>query len=661
MPPPGFDDIVKRFFVQDNDPILADDDEQTSKALRVPATTEGNIVDYLIDGHEYFGMLRQEIATLLAGAGERFLYLTNWHFGLASVDPRNSTHIDGSVSAWNASISLDAFKLEDGQPGATFMKDDLVQLAAQGVDVRTLVWVNPLHFSSEKAAAASGYMSFNLHSIVSTQWLRDQPAFRSNDAYKKLLLNTLCHPIGSMHMKMAICGDENGFRAYVSGLDLVSNRVASRGHNTGLWHDVGVRVQGAGALSCYNFFRQLYNEQVGRKVQVFRIDQKEIVSHYGKEVDLVRQRTLPPAVAGTQHIQLLRTLPQMNFFPSRQGTIQVPYLSDIPVLSQAIIGLLTCIFKLIAGYGQDEFSFAPGGVFEFRTAMRKAIAHAEHYIYIEDQAMYNMELMDWLHAQMVAKPNLKLIMVHGGDPADPPNTFMPHAINAHLVRDRPDLGSRVAFYEAAQTMHAKLTIIDDTWAAVGSANAFKRSFYTDGECSVAVLDESAVTFAQRLRAALWGEHCDLLNDALSYAAFLDLDASIALWDPLWGPNIPFSLAKRFTRLQVPFVVCDKAPGLISVTSQDKRVVGQGTAWSNALIGKSLKVVGEHHVYRIEAVNSSTELHLALKKDPSKGYQGNTGSNKAYLVEQPGRWLLDELPAFDGVKYAQSDADSRLDY
>ena len=93
-------------------------------------------------------------------------------------------------------------------------------------------------------------------------------------------------------------------------------------------------------------------------------------------------------------------------------------------------------------------------------------------------------------------------------------------------------------------------------------------------------------------------------------------------------------------------------------------VGQGTAWSNALVGRPLKLVDEPAVYNVVAVDSLTQLRISVRHAPEPiipGYQGNTGSGKAYLLGQPGKWLADKLPAFDGVAYAQLDADSRLNY
>jgi phosphatidylserine/phosphatidylglycerophosphate/cardiolipin synthase-like enzyme len=75
-------------------------------------------------------------------------------------------------------------------------------------------------------------------------------------------------------------------------------------------------------------------------------------------------------------------------------------------------------------------------------------------------------------------------------------------------------------------VHAKLCVIDDVWATVGSANLNVRSWAHDSELSVAILDEQRDTrppadpgglgdgarrFARELRLELMREHLDL-ND-----------------------------------------------------------------------------------------------------------------------------------------------------
>jgi len=58
-------------------------------------------------------------------------------------------------------------------------------------------------------------------------------------------------------------------------------------------------------------------------------------------------------------------------------------------------------------------------------------------------------------------------------------------------------------------VHAKVAIIDDVWATVGSGNLNNRGMLNDTEMNVAVLDE---TLAQGLRMLLWAEHLALFNE-----------------------------------------------------------------------------------------------------------------------------------------------------
>jgi phosphatidylserine/phosphatidylglycerophosphate/cardiolipin synthase-like enzyme len=72
-------------------------------------------------------------------------------------------------------------------------------------------------------------------------------------------------------------------------------------------------------------------------------------------------------------------------------------------------------------------------------------------------------------------------------------------------------------------VHAKVAVVDDTWACAGSANLNRRSWTHDSELSVAVLDETrddreprdpgglgdeARRFARNLRLTLLREHLD---------------------------------------------------------------------------------------------------------------------------------------------------------
>jgi phosphatidylserine/phosphatidylglycerophosphate/cardiolipin synthase-like enzyme len=335
----------------------------------------------------------------------------------------------------------------------------------------------------------------------------------------KVVLNTLAHTLGAMHLKMVICGDAAGMRAYVSGLDLVSDRIASWKHPPGQeWHDGGAKVEGPAAKVIYDYYRALWGEQRSRKISKFLVQGNEIVSHTD-DTELVPDRTAP-AVFGPakQHVEVLRTLPQMNF--ALGATAAVP---------------LGCLPRLVSGARQDPLSFAPDGVFEFRLALHKAISAAQQYVYIEDQAFTSFEVMGWLHDRLGLQPNLKIIMIYGADPSDPPNAALHESVKTKLVAGVATPMSNIAFcVRWGIVVHTKITIVDDQWAAIGSANSMRRSLYTDGECSIGVLDEDTPTFAQKLRRDLWGELCGL-DPGPPRDVLTSLTNALAIWDNGWGP------------------------------------------------------------------------------------------------------------------------------
>jgi phosphatidylserine/phosphatidylglycerophosphate/cardiolipin synthase-like enzyme len=119
-------------------------------------------------------------------------------------------------------------------------------------------------------------------------------------------------------------------------------------------------------------------------------------------------------------------------------------------------------------------------------------------------------------------------------------------------------GDRFAVYDlenragAAVYVHAKVAVVDDVWATIGSDNLNRRSWTHDSELSVAVLDaahdgrepvdpaglgDGARCFARDLRLRLWREHLDrgsddvddLLDPASAFAAFAAAADGLQEW------------------------------------------------------------------------------------------------------------------------------------
>jgi len=546
------DTLIADFFANLGDVVQAasnpPDPDVAIAAATLPQTDAGILATHFIDGTNYFGAIKSEIAALLAGGTDRFFYSNSWSLG-TSPTPGVVEIAEGSfTSAWKDDAAAAAgaeipFQLEDASGGPFHpFQDDIKAMSDAGVDVRFLVWASPFLVNLEEAGRKiEQYWAINVHSLRSILDLRQIPSM-----YNKIVANTLGHTLSAMHLKTVVCGDSSGFRAYVTGIDFAQSRNSHPIHidpslNQGnYWHDVAIKVEGNAANGVYHCFEQLWNEQVQRSPKTFKAFGDDMKSHVD-DTPLVDSRETGPVAGGTAHTQILRTLPTMNF--STFATNRAP---------------ISCIKRIISGFKQDKLSFAKDGVFEFRAAQRKAVNAAAQYIYIEDQATENIELASWINARMKAMPDLKVILLHGGDPLDPPSEETPDMMD-RLVDGLATPEERIVFVQAPFVIHAKLTIIDDQWASIGSSNCWRRSFYMDGEINVSVLDEADPPFAAKLRKDLWGEHCRVMPGP-DCDPLLPLNDALGIWRASWGsPPGGFSLRSDFAIKTVPFVFESSPP------------------------------------------------------------------------------------------------------
>jgi phosphatidylserine/phosphatidylglycerophosphate/cardiolipin synthase-like enzyme len=547
---PDINTLIMNFFVNVGDVVQAasrasDPDDIAITVSTLPQTEAGIRATHLIDGTNYFSALKGEIAGLLAGGTDRFFYTSSWALG-TSPTPDMVPIAEGSfTSAWQADARTfagteKAFQLEDTSAGPFHpFQDDIKAMSDAGVDVRLLVWASPYLVNLERFAKAGGnftmqYWAINVHSLRSILDLR-----QITSMYNKIVVNTLGHTLGAMHLKMVVCGDSAGFRGYVTGIDFTQSRNAVPTHQEipghyNKWHDIAIKVEGTAANGSYHLFEQLWNEEVQRSAKTFKAFGEEIKSHVD-DTPLVDPRETAPISGGTCHTQVLRTLPTMNF--SFFGTDRAP---------------INCFQRIIIGFKQKKLSFADDGVFEFRAAQRKAVSAAQRYIYIEDQAMENLELAAWINKRMHEQPDLKVILLCGGDPLDPPWPERPDLIDT-LVDNLATPEERIVFVSAPFITHGKVTIIDDLWASIGSSNCWRRSFYLDGEVNVSVLDEADPPFAAKLRKDLWGELCEKMPGP-DCNPLLRLNDALGIWRPSWGtPPTGFSLRSDLVFKTVPFV------------------------------------------------------------------------------------------------------------
>jgi phosphatidylserine/phosphatidylglycerophosphate/cardiolipin synthase-like enzyme len=191
-----------------------------------------------------------------------------------------------------------------------------------------------------------------------------------------------------------------------------------------------------------------------------------------------------------------------------------------------------------------------GGLQQIHRTLTHAMARAQRYIYLEDQYLEESVGGDtayelYPHLRDAAARGVKVVLVGSGvrDPEDIEISLRP--INRTLnkdLRDKlvaplpPALRSNVVVYRVERTtVHAKLTLIDDVFANVGSANMFSRSMMgTDSEVAVAL--DTDTDAARELRIALWAEHLRTPLTGRLRAALGDLNLALGMWRDEWLPT-----------------------------------------------------------------------------------------------------------------------------
>jgi phosphatidylserine/phosphatidylglycerophosphate/cardiolipin synthase-like enzyme len=199
---------------------------------------------------------------------------------------------------------------------------------------------------------------------------------------------------------------------------------------------------------------------------------------------------------------------------------------------------------------RPAYPFAPTGERTIARGYTKAIKRARRLVYLEDQYLWSREVAQLFAEALRDNPRLHLVAVVPRHPdvdgrlALPPNRV---GREQALILCRRAGGDRVHVFDAethAGTpvyVHAKVCVVDDVWASVGSDNFNRRSWTHDSELSCAVLDgtrderaphdpagfgDGARTFARELRLTLLREHLDRAGDGSQDEDLLEPDTAV---------------------------------------------------------------------------------------------------------------------------------------
>jgi phosphatidylserine/phosphatidylglycerophosphate/cardiolipin synthase-like enzyme len=426
----------------------------------------------------------------------------------------------------------------------------LCAAARRGVDVRGLVWRShwdKLAFSAEE----------NQHLGAAIE-----------QAGGECLLDMRVRTGGSHHQKFVVLRHPERPEldvAFVGGIDLCHSRHDDALHRGDPqkqpmaavygprppWHDAMVALRGPVVADVETVFRERWEDpQPLTRNPVHLLGER--VRHEDR-----RGRPLPPQLpdpspVGSHRIQLLRT------YPKRHG-----------------------------GY-----PFAPEGERSVAHGYTKALRRARRLVYVEDQYLWSDEVAATFAEALTAQPSLHVIAVlplhpdQDGRLSLPPNLIgRDRAVSAMRAAG----GDRVAVYGLINHsgipvyVHAKICVVDDVWAVVGSDNFNRRSWTHDSELSAAVLDDTqdpreprdpaglgdgARTYARDLRLRLMREH-------------LDRDSDDGLLDPLAAFSAYRSAAERLDRWQHGRADGPRPPGRL-LPLADPPLTPATRRWATAL-------------------------------------------------------------------------------
>jgi phosphatidylserine/phosphatidylglycerophosphate/cardiolipin synthase-like enzyme len=182
---------------------------------------------------------------------------------------------------------------------------------------------------------------------------------------------------------------------------------------------------------------------------------------------------------------------------------------------------------------RSRLPFAPQGERSLARAYAKVLSRAQRIVYVEDQYLWSVDVARIFAAALRRSSRLHLIAVVPRFPDVEKKLYLDAARLGHgegLAMVYESGGDRVQIFDVENHrgwpvyVHAKVCVVDDVWAIVGSANLNLRSWTHDSELSAAVLDDERDTrapvdpgglgdgarrFARDLRLELMREHLDL--------------------------------------------------------------------------------------------------------------------------------------------------------
>lgn len=438
--------------------------------------THGNKVTTMVSGPEAFTSMVQAITT--ANSSGHYIYMLNWFIDLE-------------------------FALGVSIPGVSADKrllDLLFAADKKGVEFRGMFW-DQVGFQNTRAVDTLNNKTLFSHAvaILDNNTLNAFPAVLNLDVFIAQFLP------GSHHQKVLVVKGSEGLIAFVGGVDWNPDRINNlrtgsfSGQAGSPLHDVHCRIEGPAAKQVLKVFIDRWDDHP---------DTRNFLGML-KFGTLLGSSEPDPPDKGVSHIQIGCTFGNGNEPPGGIKNVN----------------------------GGRFYTFAPQGE---RTAERliiQAISRARRFIYVEDQYMVSIHAAQAFNKALASIEKLIILIPHS-DISDHPHVWkmrkdfmraMFKGLSAKnkkkaVVCYRKEFGDATDRHRATLShdiersyVHAKMMIMDDKFAVIGSANCGRRSYTHDSEIVAGIFDESQDDpgrshVAHDLRIALWARHLALPPD-----------------------------------------------------------------------------------------------------------------------------------------------------
>jgi len=426
--------------------------------------TEGNLAQFFITGEEAFADLADRLE--YDAGKDAVAYFLGWSF---------------DVNVAMRSVA---------SPAGTTLGALLSYFAKEGGRVYAMLWDNTL---MKNSGCPEGVQYINALPGGGSQGILDHrtPLAGTHHQKVQIIVAARSHMTNSATELLPAV-------AYCGGMDVFRDRVEPNA-----LHDVHCKIRGPATDDLVRVFQDRWND------------------HPDRNVDLTTRAAVTTA-GGSAVVQVCCTYPAFQS-PLIYGFVVNHYFDLLSKALQAAHKFAPGDMRVAGSTKLYGFYDTSKGVQQVWRAVKKAIAEAKNYIYLEDQYLLNRWVGDALAAKLASTHDTEfriVIVVLHPDPSGIEQVW-PRRRNflANLNATDPRRTRWTVVYRRFDKPHAyvhsKTWIFDDELIITGSANADRRGYTYNSEVNVVVagdadplseISSGATTLAQDLRARLFAKH-----------------------------------------------------------------------------------------------------------------------------------------------------------